>query len=101
MQIFPEDAPLFEYYASPATFAAKDRHSTIHFFQYDYYDSDGNPGDHWENDPKATYFDLSSKLVAIVQLDAHYFAKVEIGLTGRDETRETTFIPVCSSLMYF
>ena len=101
LQMFPEDAPLFKSYSLPTTFTSEDLHSTVHFFQYEYYNGDGKPGEHWENDPKATVLDVSSKLVAIVQLDAHYFAKVEIGLAGCDETREIYFTPIGSRLMYF
>ena len=41
------------------------------------------------------------KFVAIVQLDAHYFAKVEVYLIGVDETRENLIMPVIWNLMYF
>ena len=71
-----------------------DGHSKIHFARYD------GDDDYWADDPKGIDTELDEKYVAIVQLDTHYFAKVEVYLIDIDELSEFLINPI-RNLMYF
>ena len=96
-ELFPETKPskkVYDIYGK--TYNSYDGHSKIYFTRYLFDD-----GDFWADDPRGIDTDVSRELVAIVQLDAHYFAKVEVYLIGVDETRENLIMPVIWNLMYF
>ena len=95
-ELFPETKPskkVYDIYGK--TYNSYDGHSKIHFARYD------GDDDYWADDPKGIDTGVMEKFVAIVQLDAHYFAKVEVYLIGVDETRENLIMPVIWNLMYF
>ena len=96
-ELFPETKPskkVYDIYGK--TYNSYDGHSKIYYTNYCLWD-----GDYWADDPKGIDTDVWEKFVAIVQLDAHYFAKVEVYLIGVDETRENLIMPVIWNLMYF
>ena len=72
-----------------------DGHSKIHFARYD------GDDDYWADDPKGIDTELDEKYVAIVQLDAHYFAKVEVYLIDIDDQHDDPLINPIRNLMYF
>ena len=96
-ELFPETKPskkVYDIYGK--TYNSYDGHSKIYFTRYLFDD-----GDFWADDPRGIDTDVSRELVAIVQLDAHYFAKVELYMTIIDETAEALIMPVLRNLMYF
>ena len=96
-ELFPETKPskkVYDIYGK--TYNSYDGHSKIYYTNYCLWD-----GDYWADDPKGIDTGVMEKFVAIVQLDAHYFAKVEVYLIGVDETRENLIMPVIWNLMYF
>ena len=96
-ELFPETKPskkVYDIYGK--TYNSYDGHSKIYYTNYFLWD-----GDYWADDPKGIDTGVMEKFVAIVQLDAHYFAKVEVYLIGVDETRENLIMPVIWNLMYF
>ena len=93
-ELFPETHPARWIYGE--TYNSYDGHSKIYCTYYTIED-----GDYWADDPRGIDTEVMEKFVAIVQLDAHYFAKVEVYLIGVDETRENLIMPVIWNLMYF
>ena len=93
-ELFPETHPAR--WIDGETYNSYDGHSKIYYTNYIIAD-----GDYWADDPRGIDTDVLEKFVAIVQLDAHYFAKVEVYLIGVDETRENLIMPVIWNLMYF
>ena len=93
-KLFPETHPAIG--IDGETYNSYDGHSKIYFTRYMFDD-----GDFWADDPRGIDTDVSRELVAIVQLDAHYFAKVELYMTINDETTEALIMPVLRNLMYF
>ena len=93
-KLFPETHPAIG--IDGKTYNSYDGHSKIYFTRYLFDD-----GDFWADDPRGIDTDVSRELVAIVQLDAHYFAKVELYMTIIDETAEALIMPVLQNLMYF
>ena len=93
-KLFPETHPAIG--IDGKTYNSYDGHSKIYFTRYLFDD-----GDFWADDPRGIDTDVSRELVAIVQLDAHYFAKVELYMTIIDETAEALKMPVLQNLMYF
>ena len=96
-ELFPETKPskkVYDIYGK--TYNSYDGHSKIYYTNYCLWD-----GDYWADDPRGIDTEVMEKFVAIVQLDTHYFAKVEVYLIGVDETRENLIMPVIWNLMYF
>ena len=93
-KLFPETHPAIG--IDGETYNSYDGHSKIYFTRYLFDD-----GDFWADDPRGIDTDVSRELVAIVQLDAHYFAKVELYMTINDETTEALIMLVLQNLMYF
>ena len=96
-ELFPETKPskkVYDIYGK--TYNSYDGHSKIYFTRYLFDD-----GDFWADDPRGIDTDVSRELVAIVQLDAHYFAKVEVYLIDIDDQHDDPLINPIRNLMYF
>ena len=96
-ELFPETKPskkVYDIYGK--TYNSYDGHSKIYYTNYCLWD-----GDYWADDPKGIDTDVWEKFVAIVQLDAHYFAKVEVYLIDIDDQHDDPLINPIRNLMYF